>query len=835
MNLLHVIVRQWRERPARTVLSILSVAIAVAAVFGVALAQSSVRLGYRKLIQAVEGSPALEILSTAGGRIAVDEAPKLLDVPGVRAAAPIVTRGTLARIKGKRFRAVLAGLPTDDERIWQSLQIEQGRKCEAPGEAMIAKEVADGMGAKLDDRLIILTRRGPRSARVVGIVSAASLRELDPAATLVFPLTAVQEYFELEGRADRIRLLLESGGEREKIKSVVAERLPAGWTVQAPVDQMELADSILRSSELGLRFAGALTLAMAAFIILNTLRMNFGERRRDVAVLRVLGVTSKQLVRLHLMEGLCLGLIGAIIGVPLGLAFGRGLDEVMRQLIPGDTARPVLSPWTLPTALIAGPLVACLAALVPALQSGRVSPVEALGDTEVRRGERFPLWAVVLGLVLWLLAAVLLLAVVFERVSPEAAIPSGVLMLVGFIAMIPLLLGPIVRTIARLLSRWAKVEGDFAADQLLERPTRSVLTTGVLVAAVSTSLGMGNAILNNVNDVRDWYRRTVSSDIILMGGAAEGTEETGEGRAVKDAILAEPGIQNVVEVRLFNSRAGGLPAGCVVREFLPQVELPWAVPTDEVPHVRARLAAGDAAVGSVLAKKLNLKEGDSLRLELQGRVLAVRVGAIVRDYQLGGLVVFLDRAAARKLISLGPTAIYLVEPKPDVPLDPLIHVLQPLAREHGLVVRSFAELRRQLDALIDGIVGALWGLVAVGFIIGGVAVANTLTMSVLEQTRELGLLRVIGMTRRQVRKLIFCESVLLGMLGALLGTVAGATTAWVIHLCNEPLLGQSVPFEFHLWLVALTAGGCLLITVLAAWSPGRRAARLNVLAAIAYE
>jgi putative ABC transport system permease protein len=574
---------------------------------------------------------------------------------------------------------------------------------------------------------------------------------------------------------------------------------------------------------------------MAAFIILNTLRMNFGERRRDVAVLRVLGVTSKQLVRLHLMEGLCLGLIGALIGVPLGLAFGHGLEEVMAQLVPGDAARPELASWTLPTALVAGPLVACLASLLPALQSGRISPVEALGDTEVRRGERFPLWAIALGLAMWLTAAVLLLAVVFERLSPEAAIPSGVLMLVGFVAVIPVLLGPIVRLISRLISPWANVEGDFAAEQLLERPTRSVLTTGVLVAAVSTSLGMGNAILNNVNDVRDWYRRTMSGDIFLMGAAAQEGGETGEGRAVKDAILAQPGVKSVVELWHFSTRAGGLPAGCIVRDFPPGVELPWSIPEDEEPSVRARLAAGDAAVGSVLAKKLKLHEGDSLRLELQGRIVSVRVGAIVRDYSLGGLVVCLDQSAAAQLISLGPPGVYIVQPQPGVAIEPLIDTLRPVAREHALVIRSFVDLRRQLDSLIDGIVGALWGLVAVGFVIGGVAVANTLTMSVLEQTRELGLLRVIGMTRRQVRKLIFCEALLLGTLGALLGGIAGATTAWVIHLCNEPLLGQSVPFAFHLWLVALTVGGCLVITVLAAWSPGRRAARLNVLAAIAYE
>ena len=124
---------------------------------------------------------------------------------------------------------------------------------------------------------------------------------------------------------------------------------------------------------------------------------------------------------------------------------------------------------------------------------------------------------------------------------------------------------------------------------------------------------------------------------------------------------------------------------------------------------------------------------------------------------------------------------------------------------------------------------------AIAFVIGGVAVANTLSMSVLEQTREIGLLRIIGMTRRQMRKLIFCESLLLGVLGTLLGTLAGLTTAWIIHLCNEPLLGHAIPFTLHTWLVAANAIACVAITMLAAWLPGERAARLDFLAAIAYE
>ena len=119
--------------------------------------------------------------------------------------------------------------------------------------------------------------------------------------------------------------------------------------------------------------------------------------------------------------------------------------------------------------------------------------------------------------------------------------------------------------------------------------------------------------------------------------------------------------------------------------------------------------------------------------------------------------------------------------------------------------------------------------------IGGVAVANTLTMSVFEQTREIGLLRVVGMTRRQVRKMVACEALLLGIVGVLMGILAGATTALIIHLCNEPLLDRPIPFVFHIWLLAVSAGGGLLVAMLAAWPPGYRAARLDLLSAIAYE
>jgi putative ABC transport system permease protein len=312
-------------------------------------------------------------------------------------------------------------------------------------------------------------------------------------------------------------------------------------------------------------------------------------------------------------------------------------------------------------------------------------------------------------------------------------------------------------------------------------------------------------------------------------------ETTTQGSDVISQVAAQPEVERIVEVRLLSAKADGAPAMCIVRDFAPEVELPWVLSPAADADLRKRLMSGEVALGGVLAQKLGIEPGDTLRLEIQGRVHALPVAALVNDYMLGGRVAFMDRTTAKKLMTLGPANFLIVQAKDAASRERLAANLEALLADSGIVVQSFAEMRRQLDSLIDGVVGALWGLLAVGFVVGGVAVSNTLTLNVLEQTRELGLLRIIGMTPGQTRRLVFCESLLLGLLGALLGTVGGITTAVVIHLCNGPVLGRAVPLQLHGWLIAANIAGCLLIAFLAAWRPGSWAARLNVLSAIAQE
>lgn len=833
MIFVQLLLRQWRQRPARNLLSLLSIAIAVAAVLGTRVAQTSVRSSYRNLTQAVATVPAIDIVSTAGGRFPIAELPALGDIAGIAESAPIVARATSGRVSGTPFRMLLVGLSPESTQLWKSLTLTTGALPAGENEALITDEVAKSLAAGVGDRVVVLTRRGPRFATIAGMIPSASIQEIVPGGSLVLRASTVQQWFGLGDQVDRVRVLLAHEDDRKAVETQLAERLPESFARQHPMERAELINSVLRSTELALRFAGLLSLALAGFIVLNTLRMNFGERRKQLATLRVIGATSGQMMWLHLLEGAVLGITGTAVGIPLGVFLGKALTTVMQRIVGENVPTADLEPRTLIVAAIGGPLVAVVAALVPAFFARRVSPGEALGDQELRQGERFPLWAIVTAGVLWITAAVLLTLVIRKDLAPDFAMPAGLLMLVAFIALLPAILKPLINLFSKPLTAWLGIESNLAAGQLLRRPTRTGLTVGLLVVVLSNGLGLGNAVINNVDDIYEWQRRSLAGDFLISDPSAKDTA-AGARTSMRDAIQSLDGVSSVVGIRLLTARAAGIPAMCVVRDFPAEVDLPWPLPASEEAAVRAGLKQGDTVVSSVVSGKLGLKVGDELRIEVQGRVQSSRIAATVNDYTLGGMVVILDNEAASKSFDTGLPEMCIVRTEPGQHQQ-VDEQLVTLAREQGLVMQSFAEIRGRLEKLINGVVGALWGLLALGFVVGGFGIGNTLTMSVLEQTRELGLLRIIGMTQSQIFKIVFCEALYFALTACVLGTIAGVTTAYTIYLTNEPLMGRVIPFVLKWSLLGTNAAICVAVALAASLLPGRRVAKLNLLEALAYE
>jgi putative ABC transport system permease protein len=250
--------------------------------------------------------------------------------------------------------------------------------------------------------------------------------------------------------------------------------------------------------------------------------------------------------------------------------------------------------------------------------------------------------------------------------------------------------------------------------------------------------------------------------------------------------------------------------------------------------VRQALARGDAVAGTVLAQRTGLKAGDEIAVEVYGRATKVRIAALVVDYTSGGASIHLARDTARKLFGMNVADILLVAAEP----GNAAAVREPLAAiadEHSMVLKSFAEVQSFIDKIVNGVVGSLWAILGLGFVVGSLGVANTVTMNVLEKKRTLGLLRTVGMTSGQVTRMVVLESLLLGIAGGLIGLLGGIVTALFIQLASQPLLGHPIRPSFRPGVVAANMAAAIVITMLAAWLPARRAARLDLLEAISAE
>jgi putative ABC transport system permease protein len=304
--------------------------------------------------------------------------------------------------------------------------------------------------------------------------------------------------------------------------------------------------------------------------------------------------------------------------------------------------------------------------------------------------------------------------------------------------------------------------------------------------------------------------------------------------ALRPKIAAHDGVELVDAVSLLRVEVAGQQAMLMARDFNLYDEVPLDVIGGVETALGRQLRRGAAVVGSVLAEKTKIRPGDTVRLTFGDQSHDFPVAAIATDYTFGGAVVFVDRDVAKRLLPISGVDTYLIKARADR-LAQLQPELQALADQQGLLLQSFVELVRLIDSMVAGVTGGLWVLLALGLLVGAIGVVNTLTMNVIEQTRELGMLRSIGMRRRQIEKTVLAQAFYLGTIGILAGAVAGLSLARSINLSLASMFGRYVPFSWNLPFVAALIVVALLVVLLAALPPARRAARLNPILAMRQE
>jgi len=762
-------------------------------------------------------------------------------IAGIQTVVPVIQ--TPAALVGKSGPVpILAlGVIPEQDTAARDYHLRQGKYLGAEDGVLLEAGFARSQGIESGGVARFLTPAGAAKLPVVGLLDPRGAAAFNGGAVAFLPLPTAQRLFQLPGQVNSLQLVLRSGAAEKQIEDELAEQLPTGFTVQSPGARAELGRTGMAPTEQGLATMSASSLVAGAFVILNAFLMNLGERRRQLALLRALGATRGQVTRLLLREAALLGVAGTILGIGLGFALSSALRGTIGRLMAVTLPELGLSVEPVLVALVVGPGMALSATFVPARRAGRRPPLEDLLQKGGSYGEEFQRWPSYVGLALLAGLCVILHGILHGWLEPHFFMhvlpPAMAMYLIGCALLIPLLLGPISRFAKYVLQLLLGNEGMLAVRQLSRRRTRTSLTAGVLMVATVFAIGFGQTYLNSIDHIRDWFKRIIATDFYVRAAWPDPTVAITTApipESLAGEIARLDGVDHIGKFNFILTRAHG--RSVVILAFSASADRPLALllAEGEARDVHQRFLQGEVVLGTALAQRLELKPGDSLNLETREGIRQLRIAGTAVEYTGGGMALYLDWNAAKKYFDLqGVHAILITAQMGKT--RALAETLQNFCREKSLLLQSNLEVRETLDQQLAGFLGIIWILLSLVFVVASLGIVNTLTMNVLEQTRELGVLRAIGMKRRQIAKMILAQALALAIISLIPGTLAGIGLAYLTNLSTYPVTGQRVPLHLEASFVLGCFGLALVIAVSAAFFPARRAVRLQVIEALQYE
>ncbi|MER5886540.1 ABC transporter permease [Streptomyces sp. NPDC001941] len=854
--MLKATLRGFLEYKGRLLLSALAVVLSVAFVAGSLIFSDTVARTFDRLFASTSADVTLspkeglaESLPTGVVRtVPAALAGRLRAVAGVAGARVVVSTQNVTVVDAHdKPVGSTTGAPTiaTNWRVTDRspVRLTSGHAPQGAGQALLDADTARTRKLGVGDRLTVVAPPGSFRVEVVGI---ATFTTTNPGAALLFLDTPTAQA-RLLGRADAataVALDAAPGVSDDVLKARVARVLGDGYTLRTAAEAAKSATEQLGSfldvvKYLMLGFAGVAVL-VGVFLIVNTFSMLIAQRTRELGLLRALGADRRQVRRSVLTEALLLGLVSSTVGLGAGVGLAAGLIALMGLLgMNLSTAEMVFGPVTPLAAYAVGVGVTIVAAYLPARRASRVSPMAALADAEVGgTGRPLRVRAVAGGLVAAAGAAALAGCAAATRTATASSLLGlgVVLTLVATVVAGPLLVRPVIRVLGGAFPRLYGPVGRLSQRNALRNPRRTGATASALMVGIALVAGLSVASASMTRSLDEQIDRTLGADFTVQNAGFQPFP-----REVTDRVRATAGVGTLVRQR-FAPLELRLPDGTRVRTGAAGYD----PGLDRVAHLsyasggtRAALAPGALGMAGDFAAEHGVRTGTVLPVEFPGgRTARLRVGALTDLEQAespgapGG--VFMGLGTVEAYLPGGQDAVVLVDAAPGV--DPgvlrasLEAALTPYPQVQVRDRADYKELVRRQVAVLLYLVYALLGLAIVIAVLG---VVNTLALSVVERTREIGLLRAIGLSRAQLRRMIRLESVVIAVFGALLGLALGLVWGVAVQrvLALQGMRALAVPWGTVLAVVA----GSVVVGLAAALLPALRASRMNVLAAIAHE
>ncbi len=700
------------------------------------------------------------------------------------------------------------------------------------GEIALDQRSADNAGYAVGETVKLAMPGDPPivKAKLVGTFEFAS-GGLAGATLVVFDDKSAQKYF--YGGEDvfsTIAVQGRAGVSQEELASAVAKVIPPGTEAvtgeKLGAESKDLFDQLLGFMNTFLLVFAGIALVVGTFLIVNTFSILVAQRSRELALLRALGASRKQVSRSVLTEAFVIGLIGSTLGLALGFGLAMALKAIFSNfgLDLSGTAL-VFEPRTIAAGYLVGVLVTMVAAWIPARRAARVPPVAAMRD-DVAMPESSLRWRLVLAMLLGLVGAAAMAAGLWLDVpKPIIWVGAGIFGVLMAVALgSPVVAIPVLAVFGVIYRALFKAVGQLAAQNARRNPRRTAATASALMiglALVTTMSILGASINRSIDAGVD---REFSADFLVQNATAQPFSPE-----IATQLAAVNGVEAVAASQFIVLQ---IDDSDVYASAIEPVEFAKVFKLDFVSGV-APTERRTMAVSESTAEKFDLKVGDVVDLPFVTTTEPTTVTGIFADSQVVGNVVVPMRTVTDAGFQRADTALG-VKIAPEAGFKTVQAAFENAVADNPTVVvqdkQSFAEAQR---AQVNTLLYLIYALLALAIVIAVLGIVNTLALSVIERTREIGLLRAVGLTRPQLRRMVRLESVAIAILGAVLGIGAGLIFGLALQksFADDGITDLAIPAGSLAIFVLVSA----VVGILAAVLPARRAAKLDVLDAIAGE
>ncbi len=720
------------------------------------------------------------------------------------------------------------GLSYDVNHQLSALQLASGTAPTSSHDVVMDAGTAQKYHFAVGDHVRVLLAGPPQTFTISGIVKFGTANNLAGATIAAFDLPTAQRLFGQVGYYQAIDVLISQGADKATVQHAIAAALPKGVEVvtgqTVANEQSNDINQALSFFSTALLVFAFISLFVGGFTIFNTFSITVGQRTRELALLRIVGASRRQVFRSVLGEALILGTVASLIGLGLGVLAAVGLEALFKGLgITLPSGSLIFEGRTVIVGLLVGVGVTLVSAISPARRAVRVPPVAALADYRADEQESSRR-RITLGSI-FAVAGVALLVLGLSRPAIQLVGLGAVALFIGIGMLAPVVARPMASVIGRPLARLIGISGKLGRENSMRSPRRTAQTASALMvglALVSTIAVFGASLSKSVTSSVD---NAISASYIITSSGQGGAGEFSG--SVSNVAAALPGVSSVsnvyqgtFEIRNSLTNLTAVSTDHLSRTVILRMQSGSAAP----------LASGQLLIDTNTATSKHLSVGSVVPVKFaQTGASRLRVGGIFQPNALIGSYLVGDRYFLHNFNNPLPVAV-LVQVKAGSQLT-ISAVDRGLRAYPNLKIQTRAGFETSQRAQVNQLLGLVYALLALAVVIALIGIVNTLMLSVFERTHEIGLLRAVGMKRRQVRSMIRSESVILAVFGAIIGIVVGTAlgTAFSASLKQQGITDIVIPGGSLVTFLILAA---LLGLGAASW-PARRAGKLDVLTAIA--